>query len=368
MLVARLWKRVLFFAVLILAIRICLFHTETSWRFCLTHLEPRDIGETGFREHDFLKVQAQHYGLDRHFPGVECLAVGSSQTGFLFHQYSQKHPERLRYISLGGMGPFDLWLFRDHVTAFRPKRVLLYLSELDMSNKYYVPYLPNLRIAPGQGLSILPLWLDMRRFGLLERPLVALYEMLTLELSPEIRYNYISKAFVDKLLGRSNSRQGNMASQFEGVAPEEVVAWQTKLFDYFQPEIIPFSRFMLEKYLDWCGERRYEVIILEGQLQPGRGGERIAGLHRAVNKVLQEVSAARAWVRFIPKSRLYPLREDEFNDFYHMTMDAGERFVTKLLQDLDAEDGRAVGQSVGQDVGQTAGQAGQPAGQTGGEN
>ena len=155
------WKRVLFILLALMLVRHCLFHTETSWRFYLEHLQPEDIGVTGFREHDFLKEEVQHFSLPSDFPGVEYLAVGSSQTGFLYHKQSVKTPERLRVITVGGMSPFDFMLFRSRIEAYKPKNILLYLSELDMANEYYKPYLPNVRIAPPQGLSIVPIFWEM---------------------------------------------------------------------------------------------------------------------------------------------------------------------------------------------------------------
>ncbi len=75
-----------------------------------------------------------------------------------------------------------------------------------------------------------------------------------------------------------------------------------------------------------------KVIIIEGQYHPFYYSEKMLLLNSITNQHLAKLEKKFNCVRFIPRSKCYQFSTDEYEDIWHVTTNAAERFTEYLFQ------------------------------------
>lgn len=325
--------RILLIALILLLFRSFLFYNATIWNFYATALSPNDLGDTGWREYEFIREECRNQNFPRDFArGIEFLAVGSSQTAAIYAKYSKTNPDRLALLSMAGVGPIEFLLLRNWIRNFNPHFVLLYLSEFDIANTYFKPYLSNFRLAPNQGMYLLHLYPYFKQHSIWH--FNSFLHVVMYEFFPEIKYNFVFKAFLDKLTGKKNSHAANMAANVATLTKEQLTAWQLEMLDYLKSDVVPFHIALLEEFLQWCVDEKIKVIIVEGQYRIDGKARVPKELKKQVLQRLTRLDQYGDNVTLITRSQLHEFTFDEYTDVYHVTPEAGFLFSTKLVSFL----------------------------------
>lgn len=320
------WFKIGYFVLFVLLLRCLLFGNQFSWGLYYQQLT---VDEVGWRQQSVINVE--YYKFFK-YPGKKYLAVGSSQTYVMYQDYSKKH-NNITVINLAGMTPIDFFLYRKYITARKPEYVLLYLSEFDLAKE---PSLPAARSDPPQGLDFLrqlPVYWELSKTAHKERELK---EMMVMELFPEYKYSFVFKGLVQKLM-KKNEALG-IQSLYEKLHPdsEELKKEIGGTLEQMDGRWIKYQVYFLREFFEYCRDKHFKVVIIEGQYNPLVRNESTARLNDLtrveIAKLLKEFNE----VGYIPTADTMPLLASDFDDAVHVKKESALRYVPTLLNKLEA--------------------------------
>lgn len=317
---------------LLLLVRVVLICNPWSWDAYASVLGARDVG---WRQRNVLIVERERFL--KKPASLDYLAVGSSQADAIFRKYAKDHQE-LDVLALAGMFPLDFVLYREYISAYRPRVVLLHLSEFDMA-RVHSPR--RAVIAPSQGLSLLRLLAQLRAFPEGRDYDQAILEMAVGEIFPEFKYGFIFRGLVDKGLGREQAlEEDSPEATPTGSEPGlGTLDWQiADLARRIEPDSLEFNFFFLEVFLDFCAERSMEVVITEGQYMPAAQAAADQTVNSMVRERLKALSSERGGVVFIPQNTVFEFDDADFVDMVHVRPDVGYEFTRHLLGYLSSRE------------------------------
>ncbi len=316
------WRRLGYTVILILFLRIFLFDQYVSWGNYLNHLTVDDVGWRQMSVLEFEKVKF----FKKEQP-VPFLAVGSSQTHAIFDPYAVEHKE-LSVFYLSGMGPMDLYLYRDFVASFKPKVILLYLSEFDLAQ---APRLEGAKLAPRQGLDLLKTYPKLLEIAKKTNSETELKEMVVSELLPEYKYSFIFKGFSEKLMRKNKALQAE--SLLKALTPntEQIKADIEHAQKAWDAGWIKYNRHFLSEFLSYCEDKSLKVIIVEGQYHPWAYTTKSIYLNEISVKELRSLTETFKNVTFIPRSAVIRFGQDDYSDATHVKEKPAKLFVEDLL-------------------------------------
>jgi hypothetical protein len=309
----------------VLAVRVVLVGNPWVWRLYEAKLHPDDIG---WRQHSIMTKKRQSY--DPLPSGVRYLAVGSSQTDAIYGAYAERHHELVTF-GVAAMGPFDFVTFERQIVAYRPERILLYLSDFDLARP---PDPAALVIAPAQGSRLPRLWRDLAEVGGEPslRPVVA--ELAVGELFPEFKYRFVFRGIVQKAFQRIAARSG---ARPEKPAPRETIEQRIGfLRAAIAREPIAFNLHFLRRFLEDVTGQGIQVVIVEGQYNPVASDAATEAIAAEVAGRVRAMREALEGVRYVSRAELRGFVEADYVDLSHVRPEVGYAFTRDLLALLEA--------------------------------
>jgi len=331
------WKIAAWAATLFLAVRLVALDNPWAWQAYVDRLRG---GSVGWRHMDVIRQKMRSYLKEK---PVRYLAVGTSQTGMVYNGLAAERAD-VGVVSLAGMYPLDLALYRDRIAAYRPRCILLYVGEWDLAQRPEPEHLP---LAPPQRL---------RLFGIARRVLAlpggrayrrAFVEAAVGEVFPEFKYGFVFRTLLNETIRGTagvnppQKRLPALSERDEAWFARDVQAMGKRL----SADALPFHEFFLRAFLDEARERGIRVVLVEGQLMPRIVRGKVAALAAETSRVLRRIAADHPEVIFLPVESQPPLVDGDFLDLTHVRAEVGLRFSRAIVDHLDAlgvADGRMV--------------------------
>jgi len=315
-------------AALLLVVRVVLVSNPWCWDAYAGVLGARDVG---WRQRDVILVERDRF-LKKPV-SLDYLVVGSSQADAIFREYASDHQE-MAVFAMAGLFPLDFVLYREYIAAYRPRAVLLHLSEFDMARVHS----PRRAVmAPPQGLALPRLLARLRAFPQGRDYDQAVLEMAVGEVFPEFKYGFVFRGLVDKGLGRKEALQEESlepALEGVGVDPGELQRQIEGLARRIEPDSLEFNFSFLEEFVEFCAGRGIQVVIIEGQYMPAARAATDQRASIMVRDRLQALASAREGVAFIPRDAVFEFDDAQYVDVAHVEPEAGHEFTRRLLDYL----------------------------------
>ena len=322
------WKIAAGAAALFLALRLVALDNPWAWQAYAQRLNGKSVG---WRQMDVIRQKVRSYLKEK---PVRYLAVGTSQTGVLYSRLAAERAD-VGVISLAGMFPLDLALYRDRIAAYRPRCVLLYVGEWDLAQGPEPEHLP---LAPPQRL---------RLFGIARSVLAlpggrayrrAFVEAAVGEVFPEFKYGFVFRALLNETIRGTAGMDPPQASP--PALMQRDAAWSAGavqgMGNRLSAEALPFHEFFLRAFLEEAGAGGIRVVLVEGRLMPRIVTGKIATLAAETNQVLRRIAADHPEVVFLPVESQPPLADGDYVDLTHVRADVGLRFSRAIVERLDA--------------------------------
>jgi len=311
------YKKILMLICCVFIARFILFYNPAAWFIYYKTLGWEDIG---FRQVTVVTHELRHYF--KPSENIKYMAIGSSQIGAIFSEYSKKNDDFYK-LEFAGMGPIDYVLYRNYVKLVRPKQVILQLSEFDLARE---PSYSTLKYAPSQGRSIVDYSNSLYALGDPKKSKLAIREMLISMVFPEFKYSFIFKGYLKKI-----SKIISVKNQ-DGVEGKDVVNNQLySLGNKLSDEFIPISIEFVEKFVKFCVDENIKVFIAEGQYNPLSYSAKNIELNKLVSRKLSEISTRYASVYFVGRKDLVSFEKEDFVDVYHVNSIKGYEFSKSLI-------------------------------------
>ncbi|MBD3615428.1 MAG: hypothetical protein HUJ22_02565 [Gracilimonas sp.] len=310
------WRTVINVGIIILVIRMILFQNPLAWYLYTHTLDPEVIG---WRQSSVLYDEFTQF---KKHENVESLAIGSSQVGFIYGFESDRE-SNLVVKSLAGIGPVDLYLYRHNIQKYNPKRILLYLSDFDMGR---APTLESIKLSPAQGIHFPDVYFDLRQHFSGERFIDTIKEMLVGEFFPEYKYSFIFKGYIDQFFNKKKVFPTPLAK----MSSEEHEQYQfEQLKTVIDEENIGTNLYYLKKFISFFEQKGISVVIFEGQYHPKAYTEYNLIVKNKVQEEFENLEKVHSNLNFVPNSELIWFEASDFRDAYHVTHEAGKRFIEK---------------------------------------
>jgi hypothetical protein len=316
--------------VLVVALRFALFGSDAAWS---VYAHAASTVTFGWRQRDMTVFE---YRRRIHAGPVDCLALGSSQSGAIFNNPVFYRGGKNVSLSIAGLQPHEFPFFLPTIEKVRPRRLVLYLSELNMSRK---PEFGALRLLPAQGWElpgVIRSWLPHRH--LFDRFWHGTAELALAEVFPEYRYSYVFKGlaanfWTPRRVGAEKRRQAG--------SRRGDLAFIGRFLHKDVDECLAFNASSLEDVVRSCGSLGIQVVIVEGDTPPKALEE--PGIRRLRGVVLDRfegIARRHSNVRLVRRSELFTFAQEDYHDRFHVRRPVGRRFSHALLKLLDAESPR----------------------------
>jgi hypothetical protein len=305
------------FVLIVLTARFVLFATPLSW-FAYYATIGSDFIDS--RERDIVAAKVKTFLAPP--PGQEFLAVGSSQTRAVYTQYSKKNPI-LGYYVLAAMQPIDYVDEYGEILKSRPKVILLYISEFDLGRPVDLSTcrLSDLRLAQwpafykliAQAAGPKAAWDTMAGIAIAD-------------LFPENKYSFIFADYLKEVRAR-----------FAGSPPDTpTIAQETHreitTLRKLTAETVPRQALFLEEFLRLTERDGIPVVLVEGQYNPHAYTAKNVALNRDVlEPALERMQLGFSNLAVVRRASIRQFAANDYRDGYHVKPDAGDHFVTQLL-------------------------------------
>lgn len=309
-------RRIAIALICVSCLRVVLFDNPWTLRLYQWSLNTDSLG---YRQGGTLDLEIRKYRQDIDQPELANLAVGSSQVGAIFYQWSSPPPHPVGVFSLAGMKPLDFVLNEEAIAAMNPARVILYLSAFDMTGS---PELYSLPLAPPVPSKIWPVYSTLRKAGLTEAQLApTIHAYIFSQLLPEYRYSFVYRAFLRKWFHGAPhpTDDGRQLPQFS---------------NYFEAEWLDYNFLFFRQFLAFCQAHHINVMIVEGQINPAARTPKITELDAVVRTRVHELMREFGNVSYVPAADIYEFSAEEYHDTVHVHEDAARRFTAQFSKFL----------------------------------
>jgi hypothetical protein len=319
------WRKHIIPVLIVILVRMILFDNIASWAFYYKFLSQSDIG---FRHHDLINHEIKRF-LIKPPEESKYLAVGTSQTGAIYGGYSKKHKD-FNKIEMAGLGPLDMYLYRNYIASYKPEYILLYLSEFDLARK---PDLNLAKISPNQGFKLIKLWPDLIDIANKYNNHLALKEMILGEFFPEYKYGFIFKGIINKLFHIRPRQDKKVLSKSE--KEKELFEHVSKFKKKLNENEIGINFKLLKEFLNYYTKRNIKIVIVEGQYNPLAYDERTLELNKITNRELTNIANSDLNITFIPRAKSVQFNQEDYCDAYHVSNEDKKKiFVDKTLKTI----------------------------------
>lgn len=296
---------------------------------------------------NFIIARSDYYAKTAFRDGFDFLAIGSSQSFNIYryklfiNQYDSqlnRIPEaRLSYtsnvpldkessgISLGlfslpGFSIMDMVIYKDRIVTMRPKAVLLYVSDFDLNGIDWTRFMQS----PTQGTELIDILGIITEHGLLSESREATVVLLSGEFFPEIKYSFISKLWLKKVITQL-STVGEKSHRIEKVS-RELTHMRT-----INKKIVDFNLAMLNKFITSMEQASIDVFIVEGSYREDYRSDDYDFSVGLIRDRLVELARGHSNTRFIGLAEQYPSEYSSWNDPIHLKDISGFYFRSHLL-------------------------------------
>lgn len=338
LLVRRYWphfksKSLVYFVLLVAFTRLLLFYNPFTWALYNKLLS---VNEMDWRQYDELVYEGNKFISDD--TDIKYYAVGASATGVTYKQYAKEHPD-LKFFSMAGLSPLDMYTFRYEIIRHKPKVILLNLSELDMARK------TELSSSQWSPFSLK----DIREFEKVvdtvkyftDDDRTVSQAIIFGKYFPEFKYSFIYKSLLEKIFREKE------ANVFANAGDNSVDTVQFRIhmreIGRLSREYIPFNAYYLAKSVKFFNGKKIPVIVVEGQYNPRAYCNKTKTLNQEVRNVINTTIKSDPMNRFIHREQLYQFADTEYRDGYHVKSLAGLRFTTDLVKYLESSKFLVVG-------------------------
>jgi lysophospholipase L1-like esterase len=323
--VAGAWRTTLSVLGLLMLLRILMFENPVVWHAYARYLEPQRVG---WRQYDVIRRERDSFL--RPAPGVQYLAVGSSQTGRIYGRLADRREDLQTYI-VAGMTPLDLYTYRHDILGRGTETILLYLSELEVCRATPEGAIST---APRQGGGVADLISIARAHPGMTGGTASLVELLVGELSPESKYGFVLRGVVDELIWRATRRWMEPRAPGERPSRDQQIAWLRESMDAGPME---FNLLLLEKAFRSFTDADARVVVVEGRYHPDVSDARIESLAATARGELLQLIRESDGVEYIPSDAVVELDAESFADLTHVDYDFGEYFAGNVLRIINGE-------------------------------
>lgn len=325
------WRHAGYAIIIIVLVRLALFKTPYSWDYYFKTLSANDVG---WRQQTTLCVE--YYKFFKIKKPKKYLCVGSSQTYGIYMPYSKKN-NHLIVFNLSGMGPMDMYIYRQYVIDRQPEYILLFLSDFDIAKE---PNLDGAKLGPGQGPGLVKELPKLFEISRMAKAGIAVYEIIMGEFFPEYKYSFILRGFFDKWTGKRTALNIKSIEDDVSFKTGDILNNNKSSVNYLEEHWIPYNVYFLKKFLAFCKAKGQKVIMVEGQYNPLVETEKNLSLRKMSRAVLEDLDRAFDNAYFIPRERTLQFPIEDYKDSVHVTSDAGYRFAQDLIRKLEAGDHR----------------------------
>ena len=310
---------------IILIIRIALFNQPFSWNFYNSYLDGKNVG---WRQKKV--ILQKHKEFLRKPKNIKFLAVGSSQTNAVYGHYASKH-DNFETIVLPGCDALSLALYRKHIESFKPKYLLLYLSEFELARP---PSLSAATVSPRQGLSFIQIYPILKDTRKSFKSKTSINELLMGELFPEYKYSFIFKNIFNKLIKKNDSL--TTPSQSVKISYGEYFKTSIKKLTGKGRSIpgINLNVRFLRTFLTYFKDKPLKIIIVEGQYNPLAYTKKNLKLNKIAYNKLKALGDEFRNVTFIARKDIMEFTEKDYKDGTHVKSMSGYAFSKKLMNIL----------------------------------
>ena len=324
------WRNAGYAVILVLLVRLVLFENPYSWGYYFKTLGANDVG---WRQQTTLG--GEYYKFFKIAKPKKYLCVGSSQTYGIYTPYSKEH-NHLIVFNLSGMGPMDMYLYRQYVIDRRSEYILLFLSDFDIAKE---PNLDGAKISPSQGFGLIRELPVLYKIAHLASAGISVHEMIVGEFFPEYKYSYILRGFLDKWTGKRAALAIKSIEDDVSFKTDEIRQNPNSAVNYLDEKWIPYNVYFLKKFLAFCKAKGQKVIMVEGQYNPLVETDKNLGLQKLSRKELEDIDRTFDNVTFIPREKTIRFSIEEYKDSVHVTSEAGTRFAEDLIRTLESSGG-----------------------------
>lgn len=319
------WKNLGYAVLIVFFLRIFLFDQYVSWGHYFYNLTVDDVG---WRQMSVLEYERNKFYKKE---PVKFFTVGSSQVHAIFTDYAQKNKD-VTVFYMSAMAPLDLYLYRNFIGSRQPEKIILYLSEFDMTK---APRLLAAKLAPNQGLDLLriyPVLSDIAKKTHLE---IALNEMVAGEFLPEYRYNFIFRGFIDKLMRKNDALR--VQSSLAGLTSDDdqIRKEIVEMLAPWDASWLKYNTYFLEQFLLYCKDKSLKVVIVEGQYHPWAYTDKSKYLNQISRKELESIDNAFDNVVFFPREKVIAFKEEDYSDATHVKAGPAAHFADDLLEKIE---------------------------------
>ncbi len=309
---------------IVMTLRVALLGNPISWMVYRTLLSTDDVG---WRQNSVIA-----YGIAKdakHRTGFRNLAVGSSQVEALFGRYARKHRD-MGMFSMPGLGPIDYLLYKDHIAAREPDRILLYLSESDLARR---PAFSAAKLGPPQRGYWVTLFRELGYRAFWKDAGGILAEIFVAEVLPEYKYSFVFRGLWDKAIG---ARKALGKVEVTNIPDDKLLEIHLKrLATTLAEENIEGQVAVVRTFIRFCEEKGISVVLLEGEYNPLALSEENLRLNRITRARLEGLADQCPHVTFFPRNTFARFGTSDFRDGYHLEKDAGYAYVERLVAHLD---------------------------------
>ncbi|MFN1835202.1 hypothetical protein AB2B38_008070 [Balneola sp. MJW-20] len=307
----------------VMIMRVILFENPLAWYIYNHTLDPEVVG---WRQSSVLYDNFNQFKSNQE---VEFLAVGSSQTGAIYDVSVDSVASKLQVKSLAGLGPVDLYMYRENIVESNPENVLLFLSEFDMGR---YPSLEAIKLSPNLGLKFPEIFMRIREDFPGDETNNILKEMFFGEIFPEYKYSYIFKGYLDQFTGKQVVMP-NLESQVDDDNYFENQLSQLKVA--VQEENLEINFRYLNDFISYLSDHDINVLVIEGQYHPFGYSNKNLALQEKVRSQLTDLQAQYSNLTYVPKTETIIFTIDDYDDAYHVNKQAAAKFTRSVINSLD---------------------------------
>ncbi|MFH2066104.1 MAG: hypothetical protein ABIK15_12960 [Pseudomonadota bacterium] len=298
-------------------VELLLFQNPLLFKISTKYLKAADIG---WRQSGALKKEVLRF---KNVIKANYLAVGSSQTGAVYGSFSLKNPEVLSRFAIAGMGPLDLYLYKELIKKSCNGTILLMLSDFDLRE----PSLIGAKLSPPQRLKILLEIVNM----LSQEKNIQFSEVQDFIIANTIsayRYQYIFKGF---LMHFSNRNLAFPETDITAKSIQPDLFSQLRELESIDTKWFQINLSFLDKFLSWTKTNGLDVIIIQGHYHPQALKTTHARYEYAAD-LFSKLADKYSHTRFIRINKIHEFSEQDYRDTLHVYPEAGYRFTEKLMR------------------------------------
>jgi hypothetical protein len=263
------------------------------------------------------------------------LVIGSSQVWAVFGKASVER-EELTEIHSASMTVMELNSYRDTILRHGSGRLLLYVSELDLTR---MPTISSLKLTPQ--MSAKSLWTIS---GLLhENDQASPSEIAELWISNYLsiyRFSFVADGLINKVADKIGG-PGSSHSRSRDAGEADVVVDETQHYvdqivgaisdKWFETNVQQYDDFFA-----WAKDQGIGITVVQGEYHP-TAMEQLSELREQATQLISGLCDEHDHVQYVSSQQVRGFEASDYTDATHVTDESGAAFVDRLMQYLQED-------------------------------